>query len=47
MKRKKRSLKEKLLNSLEKRLENLITIFNLFVFFPKKFNEFKKYDNLF
>jgi len=46
MKRKKRSLKEKLLNSLEKRLENLITIFNLFVFFPKKFNEFKKYDNL-
>lgn len=42
---KKRSLKEKLFNSVEKRLRSVITIFNLFMFFPKKFNEFQKYDN--
>lgn len=44
--RKKRSLREKLFNSVEKRLRSVITIFNLFIFFPKKFNEFQKYDNL-
>lgn len=44
--RKKRSLRKKLFNSVEKRLRSVITIFNLFIFFPKKFNEFQKYDNL-
>ncbi|MCS5422313.1 MULTISPECIES: hypothetical protein [Psychrilyobacter] len=42
----KKSLREKLFNSLEKRLEKLITIFNLFIFFPRKFNDFQRYDNL-
>lgn len=42
----KRSKYEKFNNSLKKRLEGLSVVYNSFVFFPKKINEFQKYDNL-
>ena len=43
---KKRTLRKKALTSLKKRLESIIINFNMVLFFPKKFKEFQKYDNL-